>query len=601
MKIRYTLAILLLAFTFNFCSQSVFAQGMWTCMQNCDSNQNIYYDGNAGARQVPSTGNYPPEALYRSTWVDTAGNFWVYGGEWWTDASTAMFMFNPNTLEWTWTRGKQYFLNYFHYVDTFKHMGLGVYDSLNSPGPTMGPGYTWVTPNNHLWLYAGTLHISQAQSMGNDLWQYDPVINQWAWMGQFAISPSNFGMYPIDTVNTIVYGARGTGTALNTPGHRGHSRFETGAAWTDANGNLWMFGGRTYNVPSPGMASGGRMVRDSGYLADMWKYDVNTAIWTWMSGSNILDDPGHYGSLGVPSVNNYPAARVVQNFWTDDSGNFWMAGGFGTGPDTNLYSNHYEDIWKFNPNTLEWTWIKGPAGPTTLLPSGITCDTSALNNWGPHCLNNFVWKLNDDIIITYESKDSLELSDPGGLDYPRNNLIAYSVSSNTWVPLAEYSLAGNYGVTGLAASTNVPYARTLASGFVDKNKNCWLLGGRPAFNLNSSLLAYNDVWKYIPDTACLRRFSSQLILSTTETSKPLQFDVVPNPTTGNIKLTLQQATGTGGMVEVLNTLGQTIYTTGLGTGTTEKHIQLPAVNSGIYFVRLTVDKQQTTQKLIITH
>lgn len=597
MKAPSLLFIMVVSFVLVLWNIKAPAQGTWTCVQNCDSNQSLYETGRYGTRGVAAANVYPPQRYYGNTWVDTAGNFWLMGGCGIDEIpTTALFKFDPDIEQWTWMWGHS-----FWYTDSFHHVGLGVYDSSNALGSLRGAGYTWVTPNNHLWIYAASSYtFTTNQPMGSDLWQYDPAINQWAWMGQFAIAPTNLGIYPADTANTIVYGTRGTGSAQTTPGHRGFQQFETGAAWTDAQGNLWLFGGRTYYVTPPGSHVAGHIVQDSGYLADMWKYDISTGIWTWMSGSNMLDDAGHYGTLGVPSVNNYPAARTVQNFWKDDNGIFWLAGGLGIGPDTIQYSNAYQDVWKFNPATLEWTWVKGPSAPSSAPHSGAICDTSSSNIWGRHLLNHFVWKVNDDVVITYESKDTSRYLDLWTYDFPTNNLIAYAAQPNAWVPIAEYPLAVNYGVTGVPSPNNLPTPRCGAFGFVDKRGTCWLWGGQPSANINWSI-GYSDLWKYNPDTSCLRSFSSQLILSTAQVSKPLQFDIAPNPTTGSIKITLQQTTGTGGMIDVLNTLGQIVYSTELGTGVAEKYIQLPAVNSGIYFVRLTIDKQQTTQKLVIVH
>lgn len=41
--------------------------------------------------------------------------------------------------------------------------------------------------------------------------------------------------------------------------------------------------------------------------------------WTWESGSNALNQPGVYGTEGVPSVTNVPGARAKPSSWTDSS------------------------------------------------------------------------------------------------------------------------------------------------------------------------------------------------------------------------------------------------------------------------------------------
>ena len=84
----------------------------------------------------------------------------------------------------------------------------GVYDSLNSPG-TIGYGmFTWVTPDNHLWLFGGVsfFRVNYSFKINDDLWQYNPAINQWAWMGNFDSVPN--------------YEIKGVGTTTTTPGGR---------------------------------------------------------------------------------------------------------------------------------------------------------------------------------------------------------------------------------------------------------------------------------------------------------------------------------------------------------------------------------------------
>ena len=48
-----------------------------------------------------------------------------------------------------------------------------------------------------------------------------------------------------------------------------------------------------------------------------------------MSGSNIPNARGVYGTLGVPAAPNIPGGRTNAVSWTDNSGNFWLFGGQG--------------------------------------------------------------------------------------------------------------------------------------------------------------------------------------------------------------------------------------------------------------------------------
>jgi hypothetical protein len=81
--------------------------------------------------------------------------------------------------------------------------------------------------------------------------------------------------------------------------------------------------------------------------------------WAWMSGaSTSLGQTGNYGTLGVASSSNVPGYRTDATTWTDSSGNLWLFGGGGPSSGTNG-SIHLNDLWEFNPDTNQWTWMSG--------------------------------------------------------------------------------------------------------------------------------------------------------------------------------------------------------------------------------------------------
>ena len=72
---------------------------------------------------------------------------------------------------------------------------------------------------------------------------------------------------------------------------------------------------------------------------DLWRYRVNDSTWTWISGSNIPNQPGVYGEKGIPSVDNYPGARRYAVGWYDSlREEFWLFGGYGSGNTSSLGS-----------------------------------------------------------------------------------------------------------------------------------------------------------------------------------------------------------------------------------------------------------------------
>ncbi len=135
------------------------------------------------------------------------------------------------------------------------------------------------------------------------------------------------------TSSTSTYGVKGLPAATNQPAGRYQCAY-----WTDKDENFWMFGGSNNN----------------GDLNDLWRFNPNTKIWTWVSGAQAgLSFAGNYGPIGVPSANYYPSARGYgSSCWTDNNNNLWLYGG----------SNSGDDLWKYNVATNQWTLVKGCYG-----------------------------------------------------------------------------------------------------------------------------------------------------------------------------------------------------------------------------------------------
>src|SRR6185295_4866796 len=66
--------------------------------------------------------------------------------------------------------------------------------------------------------------------------------------------------------------------------------------------------------------------------------------WTWMKGSNGVNNPGTYGTQGVPDAANSPQAVFKAGEWTDKDGNFWLFGG------SNVNYSGMNAMWKFDPS-----------------------------------------------------------------------------------------------------------------------------------------------------------------------------------------------------------------------------------------------------------
>ena len=84
---------------------------------------------------------------------------------------------------------------------------------------------------------------------------------------------------------------------------------------------------------------GGGGVADSGDGAPM--------MWTWMSGSGTINNPGVYGTMGSPAGTNVPGARYGSVSWTDSAGDLWLFGGYGY--DGSGGFGRLNDLWRFGP------------------------------------------------------------------------------------------------------------------------------------------------------------------------------------------------------------------------------------------------------------
>jgi hypothetical protein len=298
-----------------------------------------------GTLGVPAPGNVPGVRHLAASWTDASGNFWLFGGMGIDSTGKGatlndLWKYDPATNMWAWMGG----LNTVSVCNVGGNAACpGVYGTQGIPAPDNGPGSrfdaaSWTDSCGDLWLFGG----SGFDSLGNggnlnDLWTYSG--GEWTWMS---------GANIVDQNGT--YGAPGTPDPGNVPGSRAGA-----VAWTDKSGNLWLFGGCGADVN--GVAS---QETDSCWLNDLWKYNPATNTWTWVGGSNVVGQPGVYGTQGTPAPANIPGGRDSALTWTDAQGNSWLFGGEGLDSSTNpeVYGD-LNDLWKYDPSTNMWTWMSG--------------------------------------------------------------------------------------------------------------------------------------------------------------------------------------------------------------------------------------------------
>jgi N-acetylneuraminic acid mutarotase len=276
--------------------------------------------------------------------------------------------------------------------------------------------------------------------------------NQWTW-----ISGSNMGN------QKGIYGSIGVPDASNMPGARSSS-----ISWIDSKDNFWFFGGWGYD------ANG-----NLGYLNDLWKFDGKN--WIWISGSNIYNQKGIYGSIGVTDIANIPGARGSGAGWIDKNNNLWLFGG--SGYDASGNAGNLNDLWEFDG--ANWRWIsgssfKGTPGVSndTHIPGASSYSASAVDSLG----NFFLFGgMGNDYL-----GNSGNLNDLWNYDGAKWNCLSGNLA------ISPYAMYGQKNVT---VNSNIPGSRINALSWADKNNNFLLFGGC-GYDSNNNFGFLNDLWKF---------------------------------------------------------------------------------------------------------
>lgn len=451
MKTTLPFIALLLYASFSFAQ--IDPQTPWTWMKGDNT---IDQAGVYGTQGIPGSSNKPGARNFSTTWRDSTGNLWLFGGMGYGSVDMGylndLWKYDPATNNWTWVKGS-------NIIEEFSTYGTqGTPHVANKPGATYA-SVSWTDANNNLWLFGGFGYTDNDFGFLNTLWKYNPSTNQWTWVK---------GDKTIDKVG--VYGTKGVEHTNNKPGGRYGSR-----TWTDINGNLWLFGGYGYDGSSTGM------------LNDLWKYNPATNKWTWVNGDNAIEQPGVYGTKGVPGTSNKPGARYVSTSWTDNSGNLWLFGGFGY--DETL-SGNLNDMWRYNPATNEWTWINGDKTINQVSVYGTQGIPNTTNKPGARYVSSSWTDINGNLWLF------------GGYGYDAinsgylNDLWKYAPSTNAWTWVKGDNTVdqpGVYGTQGLPDTSNKSGARTASVSWTDGNGNLWLFGGYGFDGSASGVL--NDLWK----------------------------------------------------------------------------------------------------------
>jgi N-acetylneuraminic acid mutarotase len=433
--------------------------GQWTWMSG---SPNPNDPGSYGTLGAASPSNTPPARYLANGVADQSGGLWLFGGinqfspanE--TTASNDLWRFDTTTLEWTWINGSD------QAAPVGSYGTQGVASPANQP-PPRGASALWIDTTGNLWIFGGLGNKYFDVFEYGDLWEFSPTSGLWTWVG---------GSNTADSAGT--YGTLGVSSPSNIPGAR-----EGAVSCSDAQGNFWLFGGFTNSPNSVGLGS----------LNDLWRYSPVTHEWTWMAGSSTVNQPGSYGTIGVSSAGNMPGARSGAVCWSGPDGNLWIFGG--EGQVTSTSSMSLNDLWNFNPVTLQWTWISGSNLGDPPAVYG-TQGTPAASNTPSGRISSAAWV----------SQGALWLFDgeTGNPSAPQvtGDLWRFDVATSQWTWVAGSSSpneAADYGNLRASSPSTTPGARDGMTPWPDANGVLWLFGGSPSTTGGGML---NDLWRYHP-------------------------------------------------------------------------------------------------------
>ncbi|MBI2439774.1 MAG: hypothetical protein HYV35_00195 [Lentisphaerae bacterium] len=300
----------------------------------------------------------------------------------------------------------------------------------------------------------------------------------------------------------------------------------------------------------------------------------------------------------MPDPANTPGAREAAVSWMDGSGALWLFGGYGypaSGGD-----NELNDLWKYDPATTNWTWMKGSTNTSQNGTYGTQGMPAAGNTPGAR-YGAVSWT---------DGSGALWLF--GGIGYPAsgswgylNDLWKYDPATTNWTWEAGASSTnqnGTYGTQGVPATTNTPGARYREVAWTDGSGALWLFGGygRPA---SGGLGFLNDLWKYDNFGGGISLATNALVFSATYqgANPPAQMIGMTNVGGKGFTYTnvITYSTGASGWLTVLPAAGTVALN---GATVLTNQVNIAGLNAGTYYAtnQVTADATNSPQTVVVT-
>ncbi|MFI5390977.1 MAG: kelch repeat-containing protein, partial [Bacteriovoracales bacterium] len=210
-------------------------------------------------------------------------------------------------------------------------------------------------------------------------------------------------------------------------------------------------------------------------------------LWTWMSGTNSLNNPGVSGA----ESDNMPRGKIGSVSWTDAYGNFWLFGG------ASSPKYFYSDLWIYNLNSKQW-YLVNPQNANFNQPGSYgEVGEPSPNNYprGRYYANSWTDKNGNFWLFGGGGFGGLDNKGEPLASIGFNDLWKYDPKIQLWTWMSgsnQSNQPGVYDTKGVPSSSSMPSARHSSMSWTDSSGKLWLFGGCE----KPSQGALNDLWNY---------------------------------------------------------------------------------------------------------
>lgn len=217
-------------------------------------------------------------------------------------------------------------------------------------------------------------------------------------------------------------------------------------------------------------------------VAFLFSVQLFAQDWAWIGGTQANNDPGNYGTQGITSPTNTPPGREDMAVEKVNDSLFYLFGGL-------KGSDFFNDLWRYNSITNEWTWLAGSQNFGEPGIYGVQGVPDPANM--PGSRRRMATAVDDNGNLWVFGGDGYDVNgDIGRL----NDLWKYNPVSGEWTWMSgstTRNAIGDYGTIDISVPSNQPPARYWAEMWYT-NDRVYLFGGITTGNKN-------DVWYF--DTA----------------------------------------------------------------------------------------------------